>query len=109
MNQPVRQTHLITIAFETEEAYSQFLDYVFDQFEGEGIHPTNTAVKYSLRVESWLLDSCADQFSPRILTKDDQSRARQELIGSGYKPYAIENLDDFHIPGLPRPTRPRSN
>lgn len=95
---------LHTMVFDNEEEYVRFTDYVEEQFDGAGLELTDVPIIASIRVRSWLLERTQALFAMRPVTGQDIAKVGERL--KGRRPFDPRNLDDFHVPGVPRRDEP---
>lgn len=100
-----RRRKLHTMVFDDEDEYVRFIDYVYDRFGGAGLGLTNVPIITSIRVKGWLLEQAQNQFAMRPVTEEDMAKVRERL--KGRRPFDPKNLDDFHVPGIPRQEKER--
>lgn len=98
-----RKTQLgrITIAFDQEEEYLSFTNFVSETYGRRWLYFTNVPVRLSWRIDAWLLREVYDNFPVRPVSIDDFKKAADEIVS----PYSfdIANLDNKYVPGSSKP------
>lgn len=94
-----------TIIFEDAQNYIDFTREVFSRFRGRGLGFTNVPLRNTLRAQQWLLDEIGDNYPQRPVTGEDVAKHIEEHGLRGMRPYDLENLRSFLVPGVPNPEK----